>query len=111
MTAPWDMGSTVPVGGPQSMRSGGHTGIFRSHLRTKLKLFFEWGIRFDHPLSAEVHELRPVCYASRAELMAAIQLKYPYTQIETPAPEMTPLEVHLQEQAKQPDGLITKTDK
>ena len=80
-------------------------------MRTKLKLFFEWGICFDHPLSAEVHELRPVCYASRAELMAAIQLKYPYTQIETPAPEMTPLEVHLQEQAKQPDGLITKTDK
>lgn len=77
-------------------------------MRTKLKLFFEWGIRFDHPLSSEVHELRPVCYASRAALMAAIQLKYPYTQIETHAPE-TPLEVHLQEQAKLPDGLITKT--
>ena len=79
-------------------------------MRTKLKLFFEWGIRFDHPLSAEVHELRPVYYASREELMSAIQLKHPYTPIETPAPE-TPLEVHIQEQAKQPDGLITKTDK
>lgn len=74
-------------------------------------LFFEWGIRFDLPLTVEAHELKSVSYASREALMAAIQLKYPYTPIETPAPEMTPLEVHLQEQAKQPDGLITKTDK
>ena len=96
---------SMPKGSFVVMKTGSNP------MRTKLKLFFEWGIRFDHPLSAEVHELRPVCYASRAELMAAIQLKYPYTQIETPAPEMTPLEVHLQEQAKQPDGLITKTDK
>ena len=96
---------SMPKGSFVVMKTGSNP------MRTKLKLFFEWGIRFDHPLSAEIHELRPVCYASRAELMAAIQLKYPYTQIETPAPEMTPLEVHLQEQAKQPDGLITKTDK
>jgi len=95
---------SMPKGSFVVMKTGSNP------MRTKLKLFFEWGIRFDHPLSAEVHELRPVCYASRAELMAAIQLKYPYTQIETPAPEMTPLEVHLQEQAKRPDGLITKPD-
>ena len=96
---------SMPKGSFVVMKTGSNP------MRTKLKLFFEWGIRFDHPLSVEVHELRPVCYASRAELMAAIQLKYPYTQIETPAPEMTPLEVHIQEQAKQPDGLITKTEK
>ena len=96
---------SMPKGSFVVMKTGSNP------MKTKLKLFFEWGIRFDHPLSAEVHELRPVCYASRAELMAAIQLKYPYNQIETPAPEMIPLEVHLQEQAKQPDGLITKTDK
>ena len=96
---------SMPKGSFVVMKTGSNP------MRTKLKLFFEWGIRFDHPLSAEVHELRPVCYASRAELMAAIQLKYPYTPIETPAPEMSPLEVHIQEQAKQPDGLITKTDK
>ena len=96
---------SMPKGSFVVMKTGSNP------MRTKLKLFFEWGIRFDHPLSAEIHELRPVCYASRAELMAAIELKYPYIQKEIPAPEMTPLEVHLQEQAKQPDGLITKTDK
>jgi type IV secretion system protein VirD4 len=96
---------SMPKGGFVVMKTGSNP------MRTKLKLFFEWGIRFDHPLSAEVHEIQPVNYASREELMAAIQLKYPYTQIETPAPEMTPLEVHIQEQAKQPDGLITKTEK
>ena len=37
-------------------------------------------------------------------------MKYPYTPIETPAPEMTPLEEHLQEQMKNTGGLITKTD-
>ena len=95
---------SMPKGSFVVMKTGSNP------MRTKLKLFFEWGIRFDHPLSAEVHELRPVYYASREELMAAIQLKHPYTPIETPAPE-TPLEVHIQEQAKQPDGLITKTDK
>ena len=80
-------------------------------MRTKLKLFFEWGIRFDKPLTVEENALRPVSYASKADLIDAIQKKYPHVNIEKPAPEMTPLEVHLQEQAKQPDGLITKTDK
>ena len=96
---------SMPKGSFVVMKTGSYP------MRIRLKLFFEWGIRFDLPLTMEEHELRPVCYASRAVLMAAIQLKYPCTPKEIPAPEMTPLEVHLQEQAKQPDGLITKTDK
>ena len=80
-------------------------------MRTRLKLFFEWGIRFDKPLTVEENALRLVNYASKAGLEEAILKKYPNVKTETPAPEITPLEVHLQEQAKQPDGLITKTDK
>lgn len=79
-------------------------------MRTRLKLFFEWGIHFDKPLTVEENALRPVSYASKADLIDAIQKKYPYLKTEKPAPEMTPLEVHLQEQAKRPDGLITKPD-
>lgn len=80
-------------------------------MRTRLKMFFEWGIRFDKPLTVKENALRRVNYASKAELEEAIRMKYPNVKTEIPAPEMTPLEVHLQEQEKQPDGLITKTDK
>ena len=95
---------SMPKGSFVVMKTGSNP------MRTRLKLFFEWGIRFDLPLETEEHALRPVDYASREDLIAAIQVKYPCTQIEIPAPE-TPLEVHIQEQAKQTDGLITKTDK
>ena len=80
-------------------------------MRTRLKLFFEWGIRFDKPLTVEENALRPVNYASKAGLEEAILKKYPNVKAEIFAPEITPLEVHLHEWAKQPDGLITKTDK
>ena len=80
-------------------------------MRTKLKLFFAWGIRFDKHLTVEENALRPVNYASKAELEEAILKRYPNVKTEMPAPEMTPLEVNLQEQEKQQDGLITKTDK
>ena len=96
---------SMPKGSFVVMKTGSNP------MRTKLKLFFEWGIRFDKPLTVEENALRPVSYASKADLIDAIQKKYPHVNIEKPAPEMTPLEVHLQEQAKQPDGLITKTDK
>lgn len=87
------------------MKMGGYP------MRTRLKLFFEWGIRFDTPLTVEGNAMRPVSYASKENLLDAIQKKYPHVNTEKPAPEMTPLEVHLQEQVKQPDGLVTKTDK
>lgn len=62
-------------------------------------------------LTVEENALRPVSYACKADMIDAICKKYPNVQTEKPAPEMTPLEVHLQEQVKQPDGLVTKTDK
>ena len=96
---------SMPKGSFVVMKTGSNP------MRTKLKLFFEWGIRFDKPLTVEENALRPVSYASKADLIDAIQKKYPHVNIEKPTPEMTPLEVHIQEQAKQSDGLITKTEK
>lgn len=95
---------SMPKGSFVVMKTGSYP------MRTRLKLFFEWGIRFDKLLTVEENALRPVSYASRANLEIAIRNKYPKLNEEKPAPEMTPLEVHLQEQAKTPDGLITKPD-
>jgi type IV secretory pathway TraG/TraD family ATPase VirD4 len=96
---------SMPKGSFVVMKTGSYP------MRTRLKLFFEWGIRFDKPLTAEENMLHPVSYASKVELEEAIRKKHPNAKTEMPAPEMTPLEVHLQEQAKKPDGLVTKTDK
>ena len=96
---------SMPKGSFVVMKTGSYP------MRTRLKLFFEWGIRFVKPLTVEENMLRPVSYACRTDLENAILNKYPNLNTEKPAPEMTPLEVHLQEQEKQPDGLVTKTDK
>ena len=96
---------SMPKGSFVVMKTGSNP------MRTKLKLFFACGIRFDKHLTVEENALRPVNYASKAELEEAILKRYPNVKTEIPAPEMTPLEVNLQEQEKQQDGLITKTDK
>lgn len=56
-------------------------------MKTKLKLFFEWGIRFEKPLQMEDRGSRPVHYAGKAELERAILSAYPlvYSEVTLPA--------------------------
>lgn len=47
-------------------------------IKVKLKLFFEWGIRFDekHPYTVPERDCSTIQYASREKLMEAIYAKY-----------------------------------
>lgn len=46
-------------------------------MKTWLKLFFKWGIKFEEAYSVEVQAERKVQYADRAELEAEILKKFP----------------------------------
>ena len=46
-------------------------------MRTRLRLFLEWGISFEEPYSVPKRENPVIRYAGREELAAAIQAKYP----------------------------------
>ena len=45
-------------------------------MKSKLKLFFEWGITFGKPYQAEEHGNRAVAYAAKDKLLQAIQARY-----------------------------------
>lgn len=72
---------SMPKGSFVVMKTGTHP------MKTKLKLFFEWGIRFEKPLQMEDRGSRPVHYASKAELERAILSAYPlvYSEVTLPA--------------------------
>ena len=61
----------LPKGTFIVMKTGQHP------MKTKLKLFFEWGITFGKPYQAEEHGNRAVAYAAKDELLQAIQVRYP----------------------------------
>lgn len=61
----------LPKGTFIVMKTGQHP------MKTKLKLFFEWGIAFGKPYQAEEHGNRAVDYAAKDELLQAIQARYP----------------------------------
>ena len=46
-------------------------------LKTRLKLFFKWGIKFEEAYAAEEQAERKVLYADRAELETEILKKFP----------------------------------
>ncbi len=46
-------------------------------MKTRLKLFFKWGIKFEEAYAAEEHAERKVLYADRAELETEILKKFP----------------------------------
>lgn len=46
-------------------------------MRTKLKLFLHWGIRFGEPLEMPDQGTRPVYYAGKRELERVILCAYP----------------------------------
>lgn len=62
---------SMPKGSFVVMKTGTHP------MKTKLKLFFEWGIRFEKPLQMEDKGSRPVHYAGKEELERAILGEYP----------------------------------
>lgn len=62
---------SMPKGSFVVMKTGTHP------MRTKLKLFYDWGIRFEKPLEMPDRGSRPVHYAGKAELEKAILRAYP----------------------------------
>lgn len=75
---------SMPKGSFVVMKTGTHP------MRTKLKLFFDWGIRFEKPLQMEDKGSRPVHYAGKEELERAILGEYPlvYTAAVPTAPNL-----------------------
>ncbi len=46
-------------------------------MRTRLRLFLEWGISFEEAYTVPKREHATIRYAGREELVSAIQAKYP----------------------------------
>ena len=57
-------------------------------MKVRLKLFFQWGIRFDeaHPFTVRENGNREIVYASKNELQQAILAKYPPKQLTAALP-------------------------
>ena len=62
---------SMPKGSFVVMKTGTHP------MKTRLKLFFDWGIRFEKPLLMPDKGSRPVHYAGKEELERAILGEYP----------------------------------
>jgi len=67
---------SIPKGHFIVMKTGIHP------TRTRLRLFLEWGISFEEPYTVPKRENAVIRYAGRAELVEAIQAKYPPKQRE-----------------------------
>ena len=61
---------SIPKGSFVVMKTGTHP------MRTKLRLFLDWGITFGEPYITPEHASRPVTYASRQELFLRIDRAY-----------------------------------
>ena len=93
---------SMPKGSFVVMKTGSHP------MKTKLKLFFKWGIQFGEPLQMPDLGKRPVQYASREELEAAILKAYPLIKNKPGEAWSEPLPAPLAEQ--ETAGLITKKE-
>ena len=71
---------SMPKGSFVVMKTGTHP------MKTKLKLFFDWGIRFEKPLQMKDRGSRPVHYAGKADLERAILSEYPLVYSEETLP-------------------------
>ena len=93
---------SMPKGSFVVMKTGSHP------MKTKLKLFFKWGIQFGEPLQMPDLGKRPVQYASREELEAAILKAYPLLKNKPGEPWETPVPALITEQ--EASGLVTKKE-
>ena len=78
---------SIPKGQFIVMKTGTHP------MRTRLRLFLEWGITFGEPYVLPEKAARPVSYASKQELEQAILRKHPPMDVqpdEAPAPQPGP---------------------
>ena len=62
---------SIPKGHFVVMKTGMHP------MRTRLRLFLEWGIYFEEPFTVPRREHATIRYAGREELISAIQARYP----------------------------------
>ena len=62
---------SMPKGCFIVMKTGCHP------MKTRLKLFFKWGIKFEHAYSIEEKSERKVQYADSREVEAAVLEKFP----------------------------------
>ena len=62
---------SIPKGHFVVMKTGMHP------MRTRLRLFREWGIFFEEPFTVPKREHATIRYAGREELISAIQARYP----------------------------------
>ena len=76
---------SMPKGSFVIMKTGTHP------MKTKLKPFLNWGIRFEKPLEIPDRGSRPVHYAGKAELEQAILSECPLVYSEEPLPPQTTL--------------------
>lgn len=74
---------SMPKGNFVVMKTGRHP------MRTKLKLFYKWGIQFEKQLEMPNRGNRPVYYAGRAELEGAILQAFPLM-LTMPPPPVVP---------------------
>ena len=72
---------SIPKGSFIVMKTGSHP------LRTRLRLFLEWGITFEEPYTVPERAQREVRYADKTQLVKSIQKKYPKQE---PVIEMAP---------------------
>ena len=61
---------SIPKGSFIVMKTGSHP------MRTRLKLFTEWGITFEKAYSVPERAARKVCYADRKQLITVISARY-----------------------------------
>ena len=61
---------SIPKGEFVVMKTGSHP------MRTRLRLFLDWGITFGEPYQTPEHGQRKVYYAGREELESAIKRRY-----------------------------------
>ena len=58
-------------------------------MKVRLKLFFEWGIKFEEPYTVSENGNRPVRYANKKEIIDSILENYPIEIENEPPPPQT----------------------
>ena len=86
---------SMPKGNFVVMKTGTHP------MKTKLKLFFKWGIQFGEPLKMPDQGSRPVHYAGKDDLERAVLQAYPIVQTAPPVPQKAAQEAASEHSAPQ----------